>query len=68
MKDITPLAVSIADAARMSGLGRTSLYKKIQRGELAVKKSGKRTLVLISALKAMLDGLPPPDGSTTMQR
>lgn len=60
MEDITPIAVSIADAVRISGMGRTSLYIAIQRGSLAVKKSGRRTLVPVDSLKAWLANLPEP--------
>jgi hypothetical protein len=59
MKELPPLAVSIADAVRMSGIGRTSLYMAIQRGALVVRKSGRRTVVPVESLQAFLANLPP---------
>lgn len=58
MNDIFPLAVSIAEAVRLSSVCRTSLYAAIKRNELAVRKSGRRTIVEVAALKAWLAGLP----------
>lgn len=58
MTDMVPLAVSIAEAVRISGVGRTSLYYAIRRGELVIKKRGRRSLVEVSTLKAWLAGLP----------
>ncbi len=58
MTDVTPFAVSIADAVRMVGLGRTSLYAAIASGKLKTRKSGRRTLVETAALREFLDALP----------
>jgi excisionase family DNA binding protein len=41
----TPIAHSIADAARSLGIGRTKLYELIGQGEIAVVKIGSRTLI-----------------------
>jgi hypothetical protein len=62
MKDIQPLAVSISDAVRLSGIGRTSLYIAIQRGALKVKKCGRRTLVPVASIRELLDSLPTSEG------
>ena len=58
MEIIPPLAVSIAEACRISGVCKTSIYAAIKAGTLSVKKSGRRTLVPIDSLKAWLAGLP----------
>ena len=58
MTEPTPLAISIADAVRMCGLGRTSLYAAIAAGKLKTRKAGRRTLVETSELKAFLEALP----------
>ena len=58
MNAIIPLAVSIAEAVKMVGLGRTSLYAAIAAGKLKTKKSGRRTLVETAALRQFLDELP----------
>lgn len=53
-----PLAVSITEAARMAGIGRTSLYEEIGRGALPARKIGRRTVVRIDDLREWLDKLP----------
>lgn len=50
-----PLAYSINDACRVSGLGRTTLYELIGRGEIKVRKVGARTLVPADSLRAFLN-------------
>lgn len=52
------LALSIPEAAMLSGISRSSLYKRMASGELAAVKSGKRRLILAGALKAWLEALP----------
>ena len=58
MKELTPYAVSIADAVKIVGLGRTSLYAAIAAGKLKTKKSGRRTLVETAALRQFIEALP----------
>lgn len=58
MPDPFPLAVSIAEAARMVGIGRTSLYAAIAAGKIKTRKSGRRTLVETQALRQFLEALP----------
>ena len=55
-------AVSIIEAARRAGVGRSSIYEAVNRGELRLKKSGRRSLILVDDLKAWVNGLP--DAST----
>jgi excisionase family DNA binding protein len=52
------LAVSIAEAARRSGLGRSTVYEAIARGELKVRKAGRRSLILTADLQQWLSELP----------
>ena len=52
------LAITIVEAARRSGLSRSSIYQAIGRGELRLKKSGRRSLILTDDLKAWIDALP----------
>jgi excisionase family DNA binding protein len=56
-----PLAVTIPNAVRLTGLGRTSLYKHIKEGNLPILKSGRRTLVRVDALDALLRMLEASD-------
>ena len=51
-------AMSIVEAARRSGLGRSTLYEAIARGELKVRKAGRRSLILTADLQRWLSELP----------
>ena len=48
------LAVAPAEAARLAGVGRTTLYEAIGTGELKSVKIGKRRLILVEALRQWL--------------
>jgi excisionase family DNA binding protein len=48
------LAVAPAEAARMAGVGRTTIYEAIGVGALRSVKIGKRRLITIEALRAWL--------------
>ena len=50
-----PLAVSIPEATRLTGLGRSTLYAEIQKGNLKLTKVGARSLIKMSDLRAWLD-------------
>ena len=49
-----PLAVSPAEAARLAGLVRTSIYSALGSGALKSLKIGKRRLIAVEALRAWL--------------
>ncbi len=49
-----PLAVSINDAARALGLGRTSIYTMIGDGRLEAFKLGRRTLVKTESIRRLV--------------
>jgi excisionase family DNA binding protein len=51
---LEPLAVSVAAATRLAGVGRTSIYEAIGTGELASCKLGTRRLILVDDLRAWL--------------
>ncbi len=51
-----PLAYSVADACRVSSIGRTRLYQLIGEGRLQARKIGKRTLIPAASLRALIDG------------
>ena len=53
------LAVGIMDAARLAGVGRSTIYGSINAGDLKARKAGRRTLILREDLKALLDSFPP---------
>lgn len=49
-----PLAVGPAEAARLLGISRTSLYRAIGAGDLKPAKAGRRTLLTVASLQAYL--------------
>lgn len=49
-----PLAYRVNDASRISGLGRTTLYKLHAEGKLAMIKVAGRTLIPAESLRALL--------------
>jgi excisionase family DNA binding protein len=55
------LAHTIADAAKVSGLGRTSLYELIGAGKIEARKAGNRTLIPAESLRAYIASLPRAD-------
>jgi excisionase family DNA binding protein len=50
-----PLAYSVTDAARVAGLGRSTLYELMADGQLAYVKVKARRLVTRQALEALLE-------------
>ena len=48
------VAVSVAEACRFTGLGRTYLYALMDKGEVAYTRVGKRRLIFRSALVTLL--------------
>ena len=53
---LQPLAYSIKDASRVSSLSRSRLYELIAAGELQIRKVGKRTLIPVASLRALIEG------------
>jgi hypothetical protein len=47
-----PIAISVPDAAVMLGIGITSAWALVRRGEFDVLRVGRRTLVLLESLHA----------------
>lgn len=50
--------LSVSEACRVAGIGRTKIYEAISDGRLTARKLGKRTLVLRADLQAFLSNLP----------
>jgi excisionase family DNA binding protein len=61
--DNIPLTISIAEAVRMAGIGRTSLYAAITSGRLKTRKYGRRRLVETQALRSFIEALPESSSS-----
>lgn len=51
-----PLAYSVADACKVSSIGKTRLYALIAEGRLEARKIGKRTLITAASLRALIEG------------
>jgi excisionase family DNA binding protein len=54
LPSIESLAVSTFQAARIAGVGRTTIYEAIQSGDLKSVKVGKRRVIRIAALEDWL--------------
>ena len=50
-------AVSVREFCQLCGLGRTSFYAAVKRGQIHPVKFGRRTLILVREVDAFLDGL-----------
>jgi excisionase family DNA binding protein len=57
-------AMSVEEAAKAAGVGRTILFEEIRKGRIIAKKVGRRTIITTDALDAWLNSLPmkPADG------
>jgi excisionase family DNA binding protein len=53
-----PIAYTIQEATRQSGVGRSKIYEAISEGKLLARKMGRRTLILDDDLRAWLERLP----------
>lgn len=49
------LTISIIEAAKSLGVGRSTAYQLINTGDLKVIKIGKRTLVTVESIRALVD-------------
>ena len=50
--------LTVAEAAAFSGIGRTTSYELIKRGDIVPRKCGTRTLIIRDELTAYLNALP----------
>lgn len=53
-----PIAVTIPDAVKVSGMSRTAIYDALKRGDITARKAGRRTLIGFADLQAYLANLP----------
>ena len=54
-----PLAFTLAETCRISGIGMRKVYDLIGLGVLDARKSGRRTIVMADSLRAYVNNLPP---------
>jgi len=52
---IEPIAMRVPEACRYLGIGRSTLYVLIGKGEIDVIKLGSSTLVLTASLRALVE-------------
>lgn len=52
--DMSPIMLRIADACRITGIGRSKFYELIKAGEIEVIKVGAITLVRMTSIHALL--------------
>lgn len=52
------LTYSIKEASKALGIGTTTLYKHLAKGELSAVKLGSRTLIPADALRRWIEALP----------
>lgn len=53
---LAPLAYSVAEACKVSSIGKTYLYQLINEGRLQTCKIGKRTLISARSLRVLIEG------------
>ena len=52
------LGLTVSEAAALSSLGQTSIYKAIREGRLRIRKYGTRTIITRADLASFLENLP----------
>jgi excisionase family DNA binding protein len=55
---IAEAGLSVLDAARIAGIGRSTIYEELAAGRLVARKCGSRTIIPASALSEWMDKLP----------
>jgi excisionase family DNA binding protein len=53
--NLSPITLRVADACRITGIGRSKFYELIKAGEIEVIKVGAITLVPMSGIQALLE-------------
>jgi excisionase family DNA binding protein len=53
-----PIAVTIPEAVKLSGMSRTAIYEALRKNAITAKKAGRRTLITFADLQAYLASLP----------
>lgn len=59
----SPITVTVPEALRLSGLGRTKVYELIGNGTLKTVQIGRRRLVVFASLEALATPEAKGDGN-----
>ena len=52
------LALTVEEAAKAAGVGRTTIFFELRNGRLKARKVGRRTVITVADLHAWLEALP----------
>ena len=63
---ISPIAVTIPEAVRMSGMSRSAIYLRIREGAIDARKAGGRTLIMADSLEKYIKSLPQMSSAGSM--
>lgn len=56
---ISPIYRSVSETCRVWGIGKTSLYGAVKRGDVEARKWGRKTLIRQSTVSAYLENRCP---------
>ena len=62
------LGLTVPEAAALSSLGQTSIYKAIREGRLRIPEYGTRTIITRTDLTSFLENLPDRDEVVAVAR
>jgi hypothetical protein len=62
--DTDPLAYTISAAVKAAAVSRTELYRSAKRGELEIRKRGKRSVILADELRRWVQSLPAANSAS----
>ena len=57
--------LTVLEAAKMAGVGRSTIYEELASGRLSARKLGRRTIIPEHALREWMDSLPAYGSGTT---
>ena len=55
---MSPLGLTVPEAAKVAGVGRSTVYEELASGRLKARKLGRRTIILEADLRDWLAALP----------
>jgi excisionase family DNA binding protein len=53
-KEITPLAVTVAECCRLTSLSVVTIYDLLKKGQLSSTKIGRRRLIIVESIQRLL--------------